>query len=319
MVTLQNESTYPYPTFTRVSGSSSQWLVRAVMMKFGNREKRTAIIALHMCGSHPKEILVAEWFVFRTLVRYRETADVENRLWEACLHCVQWQNVVRTVCEHMRYNPLHHQKQLATKMGVSARSMSCILYTDFPLSKYRLCLSHLLTLRLKGMRLTWCAALLKHLYGKKHCNILFTDEKILTTEKKQNNKVYTQNCHSVMVWWGNFLSSGCRFSLLWSWCKNKFQRIPNHIGRGCWTPKRYLIHQDLVLSTRFHSGAQSQANRTVDDRACSWFHLHRRLLAHIHMQLWVVWRRVLWRLHEKFCFILSVKLSLLGARDLKLV
>ncbi len=63
---------------------------------------------------------------------------------------------------------------------------------------------------------------------------------------------------------GSFFSGGYQYSLLWSWRKNEFQHIPNHVGRGCWASKQYLIHRvELVLSTRFRSSVQNQANPTV--------------------------------------------------------
>ncbi len=95
IVTLQNESTNPYHTSTQVSGSTSQLFVQGINMKFGNREKRIAIIALHIYGSHPKEICkllkelpVTEWFVYCILVSYRETDDVEDRQQSGHPYCV---------------------------------------------------------------------------------------------------------------------------------------------------------------------------------------------------------------------------------------
>ncbi len=140
---------------------------------------------------------------------------------------------------------------------------------------------------------------------------------------------------------GSFLSRGYQYSLLWSGSKNKFQHKLNHVGRGCWNPKWCFIRWiKFAFSSKFHLGTQSQGNPTVVKNMFSisstqmngplvvpmWIHWtidcgtrEKRLPAHINMQLWVVWRLVQWRLCEKYCSILSVKLLMLGPGDFKLV
>lgn len=89
-------------------------------------EKRIAIIALHKWSSHPKEIckllkklLVTERFMFRSLARYRETDDVEDRPQEKRPRCVRWLNVVHAVPKQIHRNPLHHQKGPTAEIGIS--------------------------------------------------------------------------------------------------------------------------------------------------------------------------------------------------------
>ena len=197
-------------------------------MKFGNCEKRIAIIALHQCGNTPKKIHsllkklpVNERFVFRRLARYRETADVIDRPREGRRCSVRRLNIVHAVRERVHRNPLRKQKRMSAEMGVSTRSMSRILREDLGLGAYRRCVSHMLTPKLKEIRRTRCAALLQRFPGKKYRKILFSDEKIFTIEEKfnrQNDRVYAHNCYeakenaprvqrrhhptSVMVWWG---------------------------------------------------------------------------------------------------------------------
>ena len=197
-------------------------------MKFGLYEKRVAIVALFECGKTAKQIhqllkplSINERFVFRALQRYQETDDVEDRPRDGRPRSVRSQNVVNAVRERVRRNPLRKQKRLAMEMNISRRSMSRILREDLQLGAYRRCVSHLLTPKLKEIRLERCKKLLKRFKNNGHRRILFSDEKIFTIEEKfnrQNDRVYAKSCYeakekaprvtrahhppSVMVWWG---------------------------------------------------------------------------------------------------------------------
>jgi DDE superfamily endonuclease len=228
MVTLPTCSVL-FPLYITKVARACQYLFRCLAtMKFGLSEKRVAIIALFKCGKSAKEIYqllkplpINERFVFRTLRRYKESSDIEDKPREGRPRSVRLKNVIHAVRERVRRNPLRKQKRLAVEMNVSKRSMSRILREDLQLGAYRRCVSHLLTPRLKKIRAERCKKLLKRFKNKGHRRILFSDEKIFTIEEKinrQNDRVYAKSCYeanekaprvtrahhppSVMVWWG---------------------------------------------------------------------------------------------------------------------
>jgi len=90
------------------------------------------------------------------------------------------------------------QKIVAGEMKISPRTISRILKGDLGMTAYKRCTGHLLTNKLKAIRLEKSKKLLR-LYGKKRYeNILFTDEKIFTVEEKynkQNDWVYARTSY----------------------------------------------------------------------------------------------------------------------------
>lgn len=118
-------------------------------------------------------------------------SEVQRTIWRG-----RQASVVHAVRESVRRNPPRHQKRLAAETGVSMHSTTRIFRVDLQLGKYRRCVSYLLTSRLKKMRLTRCAALLKHFRG-----ILFTNEEIFISEEKtnkQNDRIYAQSRYEAM-------------------------------------------------------------------------------------------------------------------------
>ena len=114
-------------------------------------------------------------------------------------------------------------------MDVLARLMSRLIRDDLHMKAYHQSTGHLLTTRLKQIRLKRCKRLLQRRTVNGHESIHFTDEQTFTVEKvfnKQNDKIhantskYAKNViardqrghHTVaaMVWfWGKSVPSGC--------------------------------------------------------------------------------------------------------------
>lgn len=82
-------------------------------------------------------------------------------------------------------------------MKVSTRSINRILHVDLQSGASRRRVSHLLTKRLKTIRLERCKKLVKRFTKNEHLRILFSNEKIFTTEEefnRQNDQTYAKNC-----------------------------------------------------------------------------------------------------------------------------
>ncbi len=160
-----------------------------------------------------KKLSVNNWFVFQTIKRYRETDDVEDRLWEGCPHLVCmpkivnaiWEEcpplarmpkLVHAVHERVRQNPLHKQKQLVAKMNILKHSVHRTFHSNLHFHTYQRCISHLLTKKLKKRCLRKCKKLLKRFAKNEHWRILFTNEKISIEEKFncQNDRIYIRSC-----------------------------------------------------------------------------------------------------------------------------
>lgn len=197
-------------------------------MEWGNNENRIAVIALHKCGNSASQIFtllkklgISKMFIYRTIDRFLESSQVEDRMRSGRPRVVRTSGAIKTVRERIRRNPLRKQKIMAREMDISLRSMSRLIRDDLHMKAFRRCTGHLLTPRLKQIRLERCKKLLQWHASNGHENILFTDEKNFTVEEvfnKQNDKVYARTSEeaktivprvqrghhptSVMVWWG---------------------------------------------------------------------------------------------------------------------
>jgi hypothetical protein len=83
-------------------------------------------------------------------------------------------------------------------MKINARSTSRIIRDDLGIHAHKRSTSHLITDRLKRIRLERSKKLLRSYGRKKFKQILFTDEKIFTVEEKYikpNDRVYMQGHH----------------------------------------------------------------------------------------------------------------------------
>lgn len=197
-------------------------------MEWGIKENRVAVIALFKCGKSESEIYkllknlkISRMFINRAIKRYNELSGVQDRVRSGRPRSVRTPETIKAVRERIRRNPLRKQKILSRELNISNRSMCRLVRDDLSMKAYRRSTGHLLTARLKEIRLTRCKRLLQWHATNGHENILFTDEKIFTVEEKfnrQNDRVYArtsseakkiipkvQRGHhpsSVMVWWG---------------------------------------------------------------------------------------------------------------------
>lgn len=192
------------------------------------KENRIAVIALHKCGKSASEILnllkplkITKRFIYRAIERFNETSGIDDRARTGRPRTVRTVSAIKTVQERIRRNPLRKPTILSRELEISTRSMSRLIRDDLHMKAYRRSTAHIMTPRLKQIRLERCKRLLLWHAANGLENILFTDEKIFTVEQvfnKQNDKVYATSSEEakktvprvqrghhpafVMVWWG---------------------------------------------------------------------------------------------------------------------
>lgn len=212
----------------QVHGLTTIIAVTIVTMEWEDYHTRIAIIGLFKSGKSAAQIFallrplkMSERFVYRTIKRYSDTGDVVDRFRSGRPRSVRTKKAIEAVRSRINRNPLRKQKIVAREMKINARSVSRIIRDDLGMHAYKRSTSHLLTDRLKRIRLERSKKLLRSYGRKKFKQILFTDEKIFTVEEKynkQNDRVYArsslearekvsrvQRGHhpaQVMVWWG---------------------------------------------------------------------------------------------------------------------
>lgn len=259
-------------------------------MRGSAKEHRQPVIALHTSGHSASDIFrllkplgISLRFVYRTLQRYRETKDTQDRPRTGRPRTVRTPKLIKAVANRIRRNPLRKQKIMAREMGVSARSMSRVLKTDLGMGAYKRSTGHLLTPTLKAIRRERAKKLLGRYADGRHRDILFTDEKIFTVEEKfnkQNDRVYARSSRearevvakvqrghhpaSVMVWWGvsysgatslHFCESGVKTNAR-NYQTDILEPVVRHLGTTLFAGRHWVFQQD---SAPAHKARTTQA------------------------------------------------------------
>lgn len=199
-----------------------------LIMNWGLKENRVAVIALHKCGHPPNTILkllqnlkINKQFVYRTISRYNMTQSIDDRERSGRPRTIRTPAAIKAVKARITRNPVRKQKLMAIQMSIKRSTLKKIINDDLGLHAYRRRKGHMLNARLKAIRLARSRVLLKRYAQNGHKKILFSDEKIFTVEESfncQNDKVYARNSleaniiaprilrghhpSSVMVWLG---------------------------------------------------------------------------------------------------------------------
>lgn len=189
-------------------------------------EKRITVKTYFDNGFSPSETAKAvaglgikRLFVYRTFKRLRETGSIENRKGSGRPRSARTSDRVKRIREKIRRNPNRSARKMATEEKISIRSMRRILKDDLHLIPYKKRLRHGLSEPQRIARVQKAKALLNRHDSESVKNIIFSDEKLFTTEVKlnpQNDRIYAlriedipdykrtvqtfQNKNSVMVW-----------------------------------------------------------------------------------------------------------------------
>ena len=155
---------------------------------------------------------------------------------------------LKAVATLIRRNPVQKQSVMAQELNISTRSMSRLLSEDLGLRAYCRRTGHFLTPQLKKQRELKCKCLLQQYANNGHRNILFTDDKIFTTEEsfnRRNDRVYASSSReaseivpkdqrghhpsSVMFWWGVSYSGATQQHFHEKWVKTSAKVYENTV------------------------------------------------------------------------------------------
>lgn len=186
---------------------------------------RTAIIALHLKGKRPCDIIrllhLNKLTVLRVIKRYKELGNTLDRPRSGRPPTANIARNVKVLRERIRRNFKRSMRKMAKDIGISESSVRRIVKTKLNCKSLKLKKGQLLSERVCQVRRERSAALLRRLGAEGHKSMVFTDEKLFTIEQAhnvQNDRVlspnsdeadsrgrtvsHSQKPSSVMVWAG---------------------------------------------------------------------------------------------------------------------
>jgi len=108
-------------------------------MKWGFKENRVAVIALHKCGKSDSQIFkllkplkISRNFIYRAIKLYKEIWGVEDRARSGRLKSVRAEAAIKRARGRIRRNPLWKQKIMSRELSIStqsSRASSGTIYT----------------------------------------------------------------------------------------------------------------------------------------------------------------------------------------------
>lgn len=164
--------------------------------------KYNAVIAFHLSGKRQKDIVselqhlnIQRNFVYRTIKRYNETGSTNKRNNSGPKRTARTTAMISKLKKRLQRNTRRSARKLAKDLNVSDWSIWSILKNDLRTKPFKIQKVQDLTLAQKDVRLQR-AKLLKSLAARNEIpNIVFSDEKIFTTQQyanKQNDRVWLQ-------------------------------------------------------------------------------------------------------------------------------
>ena len=192
-----------------------------------SQSTRAAIVELHKkkvpVGQISQLLGALQPHVSRTISRFKELGDLSDRKRAgrpATANTSRNRNIIRN---RILRNPKRSMRKMGKELGISKDSVNTIIKKNLGLKSFKVQKAHVLTERMKKVRLQR-SKLLKQRFGRaKHRNIVFSDEKIFTIEEqfnKQNTRILsptkssandksrivsrTSHPTSIMVWGRNY-------------------------------------------------------------------------------------------------------------------
>ena len=163
-------------------------------------EKRTAIVELFKAGNSKQDISMSlkvnRMLVWRTVKRYEETGDVQNRPGQGRPRTVRTPKLINSTREKIRRNPKRTIQKLAKQSNVSYGTMSTVLRKDLKLSPFKHVKKHQLSAQVVDKRLQRSKILLSRIHDGTLPNLVFSDEKIFNVEhhfNSQNDRIWSKN------------------------------------------------------------------------------------------------------------------------------
>lgn len=162
--------------------------------------KRNSVIALHLSGKRPKQILselhhlnINRKFVYRTIKRLSDASTLNKREKPGPQRTARSQQNVSRLKRRITRNPRQSARKLAKDMNISDWCVRKMLKSDLHLKPYKIQKSQELTMAQKQVRLQRAKHLKSLADRGKLPNIVFSDEKVFTVEQfvnKQNDRVW---------------------------------------------------------------------------------------------------------------------------------
>ena len=126
-------------------------------------DKRTAIVELFNAGNSrqdiSKSLKVNRMLIWRTLKRYEETRDIQNRLRQDRPRTARNPKLVKPTREKIRKNRKRSIQNLAKESNVSYGTVSTVLQKDLKMSPFKHVKKHQLSTLVVGKRLQRCKIL----------------------------------------------------------------------------------------------------------------------------------------------------------------
>ena len=171
--------------------------------------QRAAVLQLYLSGHRLCDIFKAleksgmkRRTVYDIVHRYLDTGSVSDRKRSGRPRTVRTPAMLKALTARIRRSPRRSQKKLALQIMVSKETIRKALREDLGVKAFKRGTCHMLTIPQKKMRVLKCRALIKRYAGQRYRKILFTDEKIFTTEEKfnaQNDRIYAKSKSDIPI------------------------------------------------------------------------------------------------------------------------
>lgn len=154
------------------------------------KARRAAIMCLHQEGKRLSEIArllnLDPSNVRRTVNSYQNVDSLEDRPRSGRPRSARTTGNVRKIRDRLKGKKRWSSRKLAADIGISATTVRRSLKEDLHLTYWKPREAHLLTDEMKAIRMTRSRKLLRRFGAGRHRNIIFSDEKMFSTEQSFN-------------------------------------------------------------------------------------------------------------------------------------
>lgn len=169
--------------------------------------KRMFVIEQHLMRRTRSEILkmgkhlnMNAMFIKRTLDRYAETRDVQDRPRTGRPRSQRTKKLIKAVREKIRRNPRRSIRKLAKEHHISVTSMHTVCRKDLGTYPYKLQKCQMLSEITKQKRVQRAKGMLKRHEAGTLRNLVFSDEKLFTVEaafNHQNDRILAKSMNAI--------------------------------------------------------------------------------------------------------------------------
>ena len=133
-----------------------------------------------------KKLKVNRMLVQRTLKRYKESGNVQNRPGQGCPQSARTTKLVKATREKVRRNPKRSIQEMAKEAKVSQGTMFMIFHKDLQMSPYKHVKKQLLSTKTAEKHLARAKILLSCIEASTVPNVVFSDEKKFNVQNHVN-------------------------------------------------------------------------------------------------------------------------------------